>query len=240
MDITPKAARAGRRGPRQPGEARPRCFGMHDPPDAPTPTGRARTGPADGRSGGGRASSWRLGATVERIALELGPAIAFFLTVRFYDIFAGTIVLLVAGVLSTAVSWSRGRRVPVVPFASLALTGVLGGATLIMEEGRFIKMRPTIINAVAALVLAGGLMRGHLLLRSVLGAGTEAEPAAWRRVTIGIVLFLLGLSVTNEIVWRTVSTEAWAGFKAFAIPALDALAFWLAYRHLRRHACSED
>lgn len=213
---------------------------MRDTSDAATPSARARTGQADGRSGGGRPSSWRLGATVERIALELGPALAFFLAVRFYDIFAGTIVLLVAGVLSTAVSWMRQRRVPVVPFASLALTGMLGGATLILEEGRFIKMRPTIINALTALVLAGALVRGRMLLRSVLGAGIEAEAAAWRRVTIGIVLFLLALSVANEIVWRSVSTEVWAGFKAFAIPALDALAFWLAYRHLRRHACPAD
>lgn len=187
--------------------------------------------------GRGRPSSWRLSKTFERLALELGPALAFFLAVRFYDIYAGTIVLFAAGILSTALSWHRERRVPVVPLASLALTLGLGGATLILEQGRFIKMRPTIINSITALALAIGLMKGRVLLRNVLGAGIKAAPAAWRHVTLGAVVFLLLLAGLNEVVWRTMSTETWAGFKAFVIPAADALAIWLGYRHLKRHAC---
>ncbi len=36
-------------------------------------------------------------------------------------------------------------------------------------------------------------------------------------LTRRVVMFFLGLAVANEVIWRTMSTDAWVNFKTFGL-----------------------
>lgn len=181
---------------------------------------------------------WNLRANVVRLVLELGPALLLFIGTSLWDIYVGTMLLIAASVVSTAVSLQRERRFPLVPLASLVSVGLIGGLTLVLTDPRFVKMEPTISNVGGALALLASLRLRKLPLRSVFGAGTRARPRAWKHLTVALALFLLVLAALNEAVWRTVDTEAWAAFKAFALPALNVAFISGAWIWLRRNALS--
>lgn len=181
-------------------------------------------------------TAWDLRRNVRRLVLELGPALLLFVGTSIRDIYVGTVLLIVASALSTAWSWTRERRIPLVPLASLVSVGLIGGLTLVMADPRFVKMEPTISNSAGALALIVALRLRKLPLRSVFGAGTRARPRAWRHLTVALAGFLVVLSLLNEVVWRSVDTDTWAAFKAFALPTLNVLFVAVAFVWLKRNA----
>lgn len=183
-----------------------------------------------------QSTSWNLRESAARLVLELGPAVLFFAATKWLGIFAGTIALMVGGTVATAVSWVYARRIPILPLAGLALTLVFGGLTLWWHEDDFIKVQPTLVNGISALVLTVALVFGRLPLKSIFGAGTHARDRAWRRLTLALVVFLVCLAAANEVLWRETATDVWAAYKAFVIPALDGLFVFAAYKYLRSHS----
>lgn len=179
--------------------------------------------------------SWNIRQAAVRLVFELGPAVVFFAATKIWGIYAGTIALMASAALSTVISWYRTRRIPVMPLAGLGLTLLFGGMTLGWHDDQFIKMQPTLVNGISALVLAGALVLKKLPLKAVFGAGTHARNEAWRTLTLALVAFLTLLAVMNEVMWRGFSTDTWAAYKAFVIPALDALFVAGAYKYLRAH-----
>lgn len=182
------------------------------------------------------ADGWDLRGNIRRMVLELGPALLLFVGTSAWDIYAGTVLLIAGTILSTVISWRGERRVPIVPVASLVSVAIIGGLTLVLTDPRFVKMEPTITNMAVASVLTLALARGRLPLRTVFGAGTRARPEAWKHLTVAVVAFLLVLSGMNEVVWRTVDTDTWAAFKAFAIPGANIAFLAGAWIWLRRNA----
>ncbi len=116
------------------------------------------------------------------------------------------------------------------------VVAVFGGLTLWLADETFIKMKPTIVQGLIALVLFGGLAFGRPLLRPLLGPMLPPmEDEAWRGLTLRYASFFLAMAGLNEIVWRTQSTDFWVTFKVFGIILLT-LAFALSQiPYLARH-----
>lgn len=110
-------------------------------PDLSADEIRTRRAPASQDDGGAQAPQWNMRAAGKRLAFELGPALVFFLTIRFWDIYVGTIVFMAMSAVSTGWSWMRDRRLPRLPAAGIVLTLVVGGLTLALQDPQFIKMR---------------------------------------------------------------------------------------------------
>jgi intracellular septation protein len=117
------------------------------------------------------------------------------------------------------------------------VVAVFGGLTLWLDDPAFIKMKPTIVQALFAAILLGGLAFGRPLLRPVLGMAMPwpLSDHGWRVLTLRWGVFFAVMAVLNEVVWRTQSTDVWVNFKVFGI-LLITLAFAAAqapllYRH---------
>jgi len=156
----------------------------------------------------------------QRFLIELGPLLVFFLVNWFEGIFAATGAFMVAMVVAMGYSWHATRHVPPMLWVSTGLVLVFGSLTLWLEDETFIKLKPTIVYSVFAVVLLAGQMNGRSFLRTVLGAAfPPMNDTGWRLLTRNWIIFFFAMAVLNEIVWRSVSTDLWVAFKTFgAIP----------------------
>lgn len=131
---------------------------------------------------------------------------------------------LVAGsALALLVGLAVERRLA--PFPALAGGAALlfGGLTLVFHDPRFLKVKPTVMNLVFALLLFGGLALRKHPLKLLLGEALEMPEAAWRRLTLNYGLFFLGLAALNEVVWRTQSDSVWVVFRFPGLMILTVL-----------------
>ena len=169
-----------------------------------------------------------------KLLVEVGPLAVFFLTNAKAGIYWGTGIFMVATVISLVVSRVLFGRIPVMPLVSGVCVMVFGGLTLWLQDDHFIKIKPTIVNALFAAALFAGLLAGQSLLRIVFGEVFRLTEEGWRKLTLRWACFFVCLAVLNEIVWRTVSTDTWVTFKVFAVMPLT-MAFALAQIGLLRH-----
>jgi intracellular septation protein len=130
---------------------------------------------------------------------------------------------MVATLIALVASRSLMGRIPIMPLVSGVFVLVFGGLTLLLQDELFIKMKPTIVNALFAAILFAGLMFNRSLLRYVFGEVFFLTETGWRILTQRWGLFFVFLALLNEIVWRTATTEFWISFKLWGIMPLTML-----------------
>ena len=159
-----------------------------------------------------------------RLALEAGPLAVFFITNSRYGIMVGTAAFMAATTVSVAVSYALERRVPIMPMVGCFFVLLFGGLTLWLDDELFIKIKPTVVNLLFATALFVGMAYRRYLVKVVLGTVMDLKEEGWRILTVRWAWFFVVLAALNEIVWRTMSTDAWVNFKVFGIMPLT-LAF---------------
>ena len=150
-----------------------------------------------------------------KLALDLGPLLLFFFVNARWGIYAATGAFMLATIASLIVTYALIRRIAVMPLVSAIVVMVFGGLTLYLQNEMFIKLKPTIIYALFAVLLLGGLVMGRSLLALVMDSVFQLDDDGWKKLTLRWGLFFLVMAVVNEIVWRSVSTDAWVAFKTF-------------------------
>jgi len=183
-----------------------------------------------------------------KIALEYGPLLVFFainflapgapmmmLVARFSGflseldrlaalviarVICATLGFVIATVIAIVVSKVKLGRVSPMLWISGGLVVVFGGLTVYFHDPRFIQMKPTIVYATFACVLAFGLFTGRPLLEGLLGSAYPGLTAVgWRKLTRNWTGFFIGMACLNEVVWRNTNWDFWVGFKLWgAIP----------------------
>ena len=173
-----------------------------------------------------------------KIGLELGPVIAFFVafsrlrdrTVTIGGTDYGGFILATAGfvplmIATTLILWRLTGRLSPMQVATLVLVVVFGGLSVWFNDERFFKMKPTLIYLLFAGILGFGLMKGKSYLALVMDEVMPLEHAGWMILTRRLAAFFAGLAILNEVVWRTMSDQAWVNFKTFGLTAAIFLFF---------------
>ncbi len=168
-----------------------------------------------------------------KLAVEVGPLVVFFVVNARAGIFWGTGVFMGATVLSLIASRILFGRIPVMPLVTGVCVMVFGGLTLWLQDDHFIKIKPTIVNALFAGALFIGLLVGQSLLRVIFGEVFRLTDEGWRKLTLRWAFFFTFLAVLNEVVWRSFSTDTWVSFKVFGVMPLT-MAFAVAQVGLLR------
>jgi intracellular septation protein len=157
-------------------------------------------------------------------AVDYGPLAVFFLAYVGAGLMAATAALIAASLIALPLAWTVQRRVPLLPLITAAVVAVFGGLTLWLQDDTFIKMKPTIVQALFAAILLGGLAFRRPLLKPLLGRMMPPMPdPAWRQFTLRYALFFIAMAGLNEVVWRTQTTDVWVTFKVFGITVLTLL-----------------
>ena len=152
--------------------------------------------------------------------VDFGPLAVFLLLYWQYNLFTATGGLMVAVTLGLALSYGLERTVPIMPLVTAGLVLVFGGLTLWLDDERFIKMKPTIVQGLFAIVMFGGLLFNRPVLKTLFGHAWQLNDDGWRKLTFRFGVFFLISGILNEIVWRTQSTDIWVNFKVFGLMGL--------------------
>lgn len=135
-------------------------------------------------------------------------------------VICATAAFIVATIAAMIVSRVKLGTISPMLWISGGLVVVFGGLTLWFHDPRFIQMKPTIVYATFACVLAFGLFTGRPLLEGLLGSAYPGLTAVgWRKLTRNWTGFFIGMACLNEVVWRNTNWDFWVGFKLWgAIP----------------------
>jgi intracellular septation protein len=154
---------------------------------------------------------------------EYGPLVIFFLAYWRWDLLTATGWIMGATVIGLALSWFYTRRIPMMPLITAVVLAIFGGLTLWLQDETFIKIKPTIVEAMFAVVLFGGLLFKRPLLKPLLGHAWPMEDRGWHILSMRFAIFFAAMAVLNEIVWRTQPTDVWVSFKVFGLMILTLL-----------------
>jgi intracellular septation protein len=130
------------------------------------------------------------------------------------------------GLAQVAVMKLRGRPIDLMQWLALGLVLVLGAATLITQDSRFIMVKPTVIHwAIGAVMLRHGWMTRYLppIARDNLPVGVMVRAGyAW-------AVLMLVLGGLNLFIALTMSFQAWAWFISFGAMGAKVAAFLVQY-----------
>lgn len=175
-----------------------------------------------------------------KLAIEVGPLVAFFIANSRGGIITGTGVFMVATIISLGLSLSLFRRIPILPLATAVFVLIFGGLTIILNDDFFIKIKPTVVNTLFGVLLLGGLALKRLVMKPLLGTVLALTDEGWRKLSVRWAFFFFVLAILNEIVWRNVSTDMWVNFKVFGIMPLTILFSFSQVPLLTRYRLPEE
>jgi len=188
-----------------------------------------------------------------KFALELGPIIAFFVGygrlkeqvftiggVEYSGFIVATATFVPLFVFTTWLLYWLTGKVSKMQLMTLVLVVVFGGLTIWFNDERFFKMKPTMIYLLFAGMLGFGLLRGKSYLKLLMEELMPLQNEGWMILTKRMTAFFFGLAVLNEVIWRTMSTDAWVNFKTFGLTAAVFLFFMTQSRLFQTYAVEEE
>ncbi len=156
-----------------------------------------------------------------KILIDFLPILLFFGAYKFYDIYAATAVLMAATLLQMGVIYAIDRRLQTMHKITLVLVLAFGTLTLVLQDERFIKWKPTVLYAAIAVGLGIALwVFKKNFLKGLLGSQMTLPEPVWLRLNVAWVLYSAFMAVLNGYVAAYYSTEAGVNFKlwGYAFP----------------------
>jgi len=185
--------------------------------------------------------------------LELGPPILFFVAYLYvrdetYTIggtaYDGFIVAAAAFVpillISIAILWKLTGKISRMQVFTAVLVVVFGGLTVWFNDERFFKMKTTIVYGIFAVILGIGLLQGRSYMAWVMSEFLPMREEGWMILTRRLTAMFAALAIGNEIVWRTMSTDAWVKIETFGFPLALFVFLWVQIMALQKHLIEDE
>lgn len=157
------------------------------------------------------------------LAFEILPLAAFFIGNALAGLFVAAAASVLSALLVLSVTWVIEKRLAVFSVFSVAMSGALTIAAILLSDAVLIKIQPTVFNGLFSVVLLGGFLAGHSVMKAFFGAQFRLDDRTWRLLSLRWGLFLGAVALANEFAWRGLSDDGWVSVKIFVIPPLTAL-----------------
>jgi intracellular septation protein len=154
--------------------------------------------------------------------LEWLPLLVFFVGFKLLGIYWATAALMAACALQLVVHRLRTGRFKTMHIATTVVVLVLGSATLLLHDRRFIQWKPTVLLALAAAVFLGSMVIGkqplaRRMLEAVFNEPLQISARAWLLLNSLWVGWLALLAAANIYVAQNFAESVWVNFKVFGI-----------------------
>jgi len=149
-----------------------------------------------------------------RFLIDFFPIALFVAAYKLHDIYTATAVLMAATLVQCGIIYAIDRKLQTLQKVTLVLVLVFGVLTLVLQDERFIKWKPTVLYASMAIVLGAALWGWKKnFLQILLGSQLTLPTAVWGRLTVIWVAYFLFMAAINAYVAAYYSTEDWVNFK---------------------------
>lgn len=185
--------------------------------------------------------------------LELGPPLLFFVAYLWIRdetyAFGGTEYsgfIVAAGLFvpillaSMAILWKLTGKLSRMQVFTIVMVVIFGGLTVWLNDERFFKIKTTLVYGLFAVILGVGLLQGRSYLAWVMAEFLPMTDVGWMKLTWRLTFFFAGLAIANEVVWRTMSTDAWVKIETFGFPVAMFLFLWTQIMTLQKYMIEED
>ncbi len=175
-----------------------------------------------------------------RWLIEYGPLILFFVVNFVAGILFATAALVAATILALGVSWVLDRHIPMMTLLGGIAVTFFGGLTWVLDDPFYIKIKPTVISLLIAVILTGGLLVKRNPLKAMLGSKLHLSDAGWRQVTWMWAAMFATSALANEIAWRNLSDDGWVTFKLFGLTGISVVFALLTMPIMSKHSTMSD
>jgi intracellular septation protein len=175
-----------------------------------------------------------------KLLIDLVPLAVFFIAYRFTGLLTATAILVGCTLLSVVAAKVLLGKVSPMLIVSAVLVTVFGGLTLGLDDPRFIKIKPTIVNLLFAGALGSGLLTKRNFMHMMMGEALQLTAEGWRLLTLRWIGLFVVLAALNEFVWRTQSEQTWVNFKFPGLLVLTIGFMALQAPLIRRHSISSS
>ena len=164
-----------------------------------------------------------------KFLFDFFPLVAFLIAFyypedRSQGIYLGIQVIIIASAVQIFVYWLVTRTYEKMHIITFVLTLVLGGATLLLQDERFFKWKPTAVNWLFALVFLGSQYIGEKpIVRRMMDHAISVPDHIWYKLNLAWVSFFILSGIVNIYVAYNFSTEIWANFKVFGLLGLTLI-----------------
>src|SRR5579859_1031417 len=139
--------------------------------------------------------------------LEWSPLVVFFLAFKLFDIYWATGALMIVCVVVMFAHRAIAGRFKPMHVITVAVLAVLGTATLLLHDKRFIQWKPTVLLALTAAAFLGSTVIGkqplaRRMLEGVFQEPLDISPHAWTLINLAWVGWFALLAAANIYVAR--------------------------------------
>ncbi|MDP9085068.1 MAG: septation protein IspZ [Pseudomonadota bacterium] len=154
--------------------------------------------------------------------LEWSPLIVFFVGFKVLGIYWATGALMIACVLVLVVHRLQTGKFKTMHVITAVVAVILGCATLLLHDRRFIQWKPTVLLSLAAVAFLGSMFIGkqpfaRRMLQAAFDQPLQISARAWLLINSLWVGWFAILAITNIYVARNFAESVWVNFKVFGI-----------------------
>lgn len=176
-----------------------------------------------------------------KLLFDIFPIILFFIFYKLYGIYTATAVAMVASIIQVIWFRLKEQRYEKMHLISLALVLLLGSATLFFHNPSFIKLKPTGIYWLSALVFIGSSFIGNkTLIQKMIDGNIQLPPHIWKRLNYSWAVFFILMGLVNLYVAQHYNTDTWVNFKLFGGAGMTLFFVLLQSIYLTRHIIEKD
>jgi len=154
--------------------------------------------------------------------LEWSPLIVFFVVFKLYGIYWATGSLMVTTVALMSSHKLRTGRYKKMHIVTAGVVLILGTATLLLHDKRFIQWKPTVLLGFAAVAFLVSSFIGRRplarrMLESVFSEPLDLSRHMWSVLNLAWTAWFAVLAVANIYIARNFAESVWVNFKVFGI-----------------------
>lgn len=182
-----------------------------------------------------------------KLLLDFLPILIFFGVYKTTgDLITATAVLIPVTIVQVAVVYWLTKKLEKMALVTLTLVIVLGGLTVLLNDGWFIMWKPTVVNWLFAAAFFGSHFIGNKpIIERLLGHAIALESKQWLTLSFAWIAFFVFSGILNLIVAYQFSEDVWVNFKLFGLLGLTFVfliiqGVWISKHGSEAQAQSED
>jgi intracellular septation protein len=123
--------------------------------------------------------------------------------------------------LQMGYTWLTTKKIEKMQLVTLIMVVVLGGLTVALQDGQFIKWKPTIVNWLFGLAFLGSQFIGKKpVVQRLMEKGIQLPSRIWRQLNFAWFVFFAVMGSLNLYVAFNYSEATWVDFKLFGMLGL--------------------